>query len=491
MRVQRLPVVLLLSHSKRPGRARGGVDTQKGQHHSTPESREVEMTGHRPGGQGSPLIHPLSWVRQERGWTYQDLAHVIATRVGNSAARREKAWRWEHWGVVPDSESQLALAAELGVSVEVVHTLGWPHWLPIGERINIHAPWTAESCLRSMDGVAGSAVLDRRGFLTLGLGAAAGLADQWLSLDPPQLASVLHGGAIDAELVTCLEQRLPALRQMDAALGGGHIRNVVDAELRLVTNLLAKGTYTERLGKRAFSVAAELGRIAGWTSFDSGYHAAAERYWISALRAAHTADNRAVGANVLKCMSLQRMDADRTDEALSLARAAREGAKSVPARVLAMLTVRQARTHAVRNEVRDCEQLLSVAERAMDRAEDEVAPAWASYFDQAEYCAQVAACYLALERREAADQWLAQSLATQSRDCRRDRATYLIWRADSVLGLGDVEHACELVSRAVPDIADARSVRNQNRLAGIHTKIKKYRHPAVSALDDQLHSLVA
>ncbi len=448
------------------------------------------MAARQPGGQRSPLIHPLSYVRQEHGWTYQDLAHVIATRVGNSAARREKAWRWEHWGVVPDSASQLALAAELGVSVEAVHTLGWPHWLPIGERVKIDAPWSAENCVQAMDETAGSAVLDRRGFLVLGVGGAAVLADQWLSIDPPQLASVLRGGHIDAELVTCLEQRLPALRQMDAVLGGGHIRNLVDAELRLVTDLLTKGAYTEHLGQRVFSVAAELGRIAGWTSFDSGYHAAAERYWIAALRAAHTANDRAAGANILKCMSLQRMDNDRADEALSLAQAAREGAKSAPARVLAMLAVRQARTHAVRDEVRDCERLLSVAERNMGRADDEVTPGWASYFDRAEYCAQVAGSYLALEQHKAADDWLAQSLAVQSIECRRDRATYLIWRADSALGLGDVEHACELVSRAAPDVAGARSVRNRKRLAGIHTKIKKYRHPAVGALDDQLHGLI-
>ncbi|MDM4721374.1 transcriptional regulator [Micromonospora sp. WMMA1363] len=361
----------------------------------------------------------------------------------------------------------------------------------MGERINIHAPWTTDGCVQALDGTAGGAVLDRRGFLILGVGAAASLADQWLRIDPPQLVSVLRGGHIDAELVTCLEQRLPALRQMDAALGGGHIRNVVDAELRLVTDLLAKGTYTERLGKRAYSVAAELGRVAGWTSFDAGYHAAAERYWVAALRAAHAANDRALGANILKCMSLQRVDSDCSDEALTLAQAAREGAKDAPARVVAMLTVRQARTHAVRKEARECERLLGVAEKAMGQADEGTTPAWASYFDQAEYCAQVAACYLALERRETADYWLAQSLAMQPKERRRDRATYLIWRADSVLGLGDVEHACDLVSRAVPDIAAARSVRNKNRLTGIHAKIKKHQHPAVVALDEQIHSLIA
>jgi hypothetical protein len=126
------------------------------------------MVWHLPGGQPKLLAHPLSYVRQEQGWTYQDLVDVIARRVGNSAARREKAWRWEHWSVAPDNASQLALAAELGVPVELVHSLGWPAWLPVGERINVDLPWTVDGSLEALDGTAGAALLDRRGFLILG-----------------------------------------------------------------------------------------------------------------------------------------------------------------------------------------------------------------------------------------------------------------------------------------------------------------------------------
>jgi hypothetical protein len=60
-------------------------------------------------------------------------------------------------------------------------------------------------------------------------------------------------------------------------------------------------------------------------SFDAGYHTAAERYWVVAPRAAHTVDDRGIGANILMCMSLQRVDTDRTGEAFAIARAARKG----------------------------------------------------------------------------------------------------------------------------------------------------------------------
>jgi hypothetical protein len=73
------------------------------------------MARRLPATRPDRFVHPLSVVRAAKNWTYQDVVDVIARRHRNMAARREKAWKWEHWGVVPDLDSQLALAAELGV----------------------------------------------------------------------------------------------------------------------------------------------------------------------------------------------------------------------------------------------------------------------------------------------------------------------------------------------------------------------------------------
>nr|WP_225311835.1 hypothetical protein [Microbispora cellulosiformans] len=378
----------------------------------------------------------------------------------------------------------------MGVPAELVRTFRWPDWLPIGERIDTDAPWTVEGGLALLDS-AGGALLDRRGFLILSSGTAVSVANNWLTIEPPQLVSALRGGRVDAGLVSCFEQRLPALRRIDHTLGGGHVGTVVDSELTLVTNLLSSGSYSASTGRRLFAVAAELGRIAGWASCDAGLHAAAERYWIAALRAAHLAKDRGIGANILKSMSLQQAEAQRLDEALALARAARDGARQAPARVVAMLTIRQARAHASRGEANECEKLLVAAEEAMSRADDEPAPSWAAYFDEAEYCAQVAACYLLMRRYKATDRWLGQTLALQPDERSRDRATYFIWRADSVLNLGEVEHACALLGEAIPDIASARSARNRKRLLEVHDKLSKHRRlPAVQELQERLKPLI-
>ncbi|WP_235437674.1 MULTISPECIES: transcriptional regulator [Micromonospora] len=435
-------------------------------------------------------MHPLSYVREQRNWTQQDLVNVIARRL-NTAARREKAWRWERWGVVPDEDSQLALADELGIDRQTVKALGWPQWLPSGPAISASAPWTVQGAVALLDDTAGPAVLDRRGFLIMQAGLAAAIAERWLAVEPPRVNAALQGGRVDADLLDCFEQRLPALRRMDASLGGGSVRSLVDAELRLVTDLLNQGSYSETAGNRLLSIAAELGRIAGWASFDAGFHAAAERYWFAALHAAHSASDRAAGANILKCMSLQRVDTERPTEALRLADAARAGARHAPARVRAMLTTRLARTHAVLGESLACEKRLVEADAEMSHADEEPSPAWASYFDHAEYSAQVAACYLLLERHRASDHWLQQTLALQPAERSRDRATYLIWRAESVLNLGDVDHACALVSEAAPDVTATRSVRNHRRLLDIHGRLTAHRHPAARALDERVRSLLA
>src|SRR5262245_25547235 len=99
--------------------------------------------------------HPLAFVRAQRGWSYQRLARVVARRardlgVANMAAERQKVWRWEHRGVVPDRVSQLALAAELGVPSERVESHPWPAWLPTGDAVRVDYPWNASGAITAL-----------------------------------------------------------------------------------------------------------------------------------------------------------------------------------------------------------------------------------------------------------------------------------------------------------------------------------------------------
>lgn len=107
-------------------------------------SPEVTSAQAQAGLFPAPLApHPLALIRRLYGWSYQGLVDAIAWQaarmpgIGNMARRREKAWRWEHWRVVPDRDTQRALAMLLEVPAERLDLLPWPTWLPTSEEVTM------------------------------------------------------------------------------------------------------------------------------------------------------------------------------------------------------------------------------------------------------------------------------------------------------------------------------------------------------------------
>lgn len=98
--------------------------------------------------------HPLTHLRHSRGWSYQDLARLVADHARAlgvpMAARREKIWRWEHWGVVPERDSQRALARALGVPERELDLRHWPAWLPAHDGVPGDLPWTPDGSLAAL-----------------------------------------------------------------------------------------------------------------------------------------------------------------------------------------------------------------------------------------------------------------------------------------------------------------------------------------------------
>ena len=300
------------------------------------------MSGRVPPQPGGVFVHPLSYVRAERGWTYQDLVTIIARRVGNMARRREKAWRWEHWGTMPDRDTQLALAAELGVSEELLITHPWPDWLPVGDPISVDFSWDQAGSMLALNQALEKATMDRRGFMQLTGMSLTAFATDWLNVEPTQLMSVLRGGRITGEFVAQIEAGLPRLRLLGDNYGGQRARKLLDAELGMVVEVLEKSSYTPAVAQRLHGLAAELGRLAGFASFDAGLHSAAQRYWVAAVHSAHAAGDRAMGANILKSMALQCYDFGKFADFLAIARTAYESAGDVTPRTASMLAVRLA-----------------------------------------------------------------------------------------------------------------------------------------------------
>lgn len=435
--------------------------------------------------------HPLAFVRAQRGWSYQRLARVVARRardlgVANMAAERQKVWRWEHRGVVPDRVSQLALAAELGVPKERLESHPWPAWLPTGDAVRTEYPWTAAGSATALMDVVEDALTDRRGFLTITGSGVSALAGEWLQLEPARLWAAINGGRVDDQIVNRIEHNIPGLRIMDERLGGESVRRLVDAELGVVADLLSRGSYTEQVGRHLHRVAAELARFAGWVSFDAGFQTAAQRYWVTALHAAHAAGDRLLGANVLKNMSLQCVDFSRPREAIDLAEASVASAQGASGRVGAMLHMRRARAHAALGEMSACAGAISRAETAFGaaRADD---PSWSAYFDEAEYQAQIGSCFIDLGHLVHADRWFERSLAVHPTNRTRDRATYLLRRATVQMDMGNLDHGCALAREALPMLEATRSKRNGWRADELRRRLRRHSSdPAARDLDQAL-----
>jgi hypothetical protein len=299
--------------------------------------------------------HPLACIRAARGWTHQDVADTIAVharqlRLGVPATQRQKVWRWEHLGVIPDMRSQQALAVALDIPPARVGLLPWPRWLPAGEDIRTDYAWTDDGARAALTDTLEYAVQDRRGFLTLTGALLTSVAGGWAGAETAvaKISRIAaRGGRIDEEVLAWIDQKIPTLRRMDDRLGGEVLRNVIDADLRVVNDLLSRASLADDQRLRLQGAAAELAQLAGWVSFDSGLQSAGQRYYQAGLRAAQSADDHLLGANVLACMSFQSALTGHPGDGIALAEAAQDSIKNagVP-RVKAMIASREARAHA-------------------------------------------------------------------------------------------------------------------------------------------------
>lgn len=158
-------------------------------------------------------------------------------------------------------------------------------------------------------------------------------------------------------------------RALDHAYGGGHARQALVRYLEHEAEPMLRGAYGEQTGRRLFAAAADLTRLAGWTSYDIGAHGLAQRYFVQALRLSQAAGDRAYGSYVLVTMSRQAVYLGHGREAVQLARVAQQGVgSSVPPVVQALLHSVEARGHGVLGEVRACTASLVRAERALESA---------------------------------------------------------------------------------------------------------------------------
>src|SRR5262249_58593299 len=102
-----------------------------------------------------------------------------------------------------------------------------------------------------------------------------------------------------------LEYLVSIRRRMDDEHGGEPLIEMLHADLRFVVDLLKHRSYGGDTGRRLYAVAGEIASLAGWVASDSARHAAAQQYYLAALRASAVVGNRALGVNIVGHMGMQ------------------------------------------------------------------------------------------------------------------------------------------------------------------------------------------
>ncbi|MFK0098548.1 regulator [Streptomyces sp. NPDC091040] len=280
--------------------------------------------------------------------------------------------------------------------------------------------------------------------------------------------------------VAALRSVAELFRTLDHAYGGGHARQALVRYLEHETEPMLRGTYGEATGRRLFGAAADLTRLAGWTSYDIAAHGLAQRYFVQALRLSQAAGDRAYGSYVLITMSRQAVYLAHGREAVQLARVAQQGIGSAaPHTVMALLHAVEARGHAVLGDSKACTASLARAERALEAARpgDEV-PHWARHFDEAQLADEFGHCHRDLQQYRSAAQYAERALQLRAPAYARSRLFCRVVLASARLGLGELDQACRLGAEAAQQAAEMRSARATEYVRDFERRLEPYRDAA-------------
>ncbi|MDQ1039129.1 tetratricopeptide (TPR) repeat protein [Streptomyces sp. V3I8] len=288
------------------------------------------------------------------------------------------------------------------------------------------------------------------------------------------------GQRVTAGDIAALRSVGELFRTLDNTYGGGHARQALVRYLEHELEPMLRGTYGEQAGRRLFAAAADLTRLAGWTSYDIAAHGLAQRYFVQALRLSQAAADRAYGSYVLVTMSRQAVYLGHGREAVQLARVAQQGVgSSAPPVVQALLYAVEARGHGVLGEVRAATASLVRAERALETARpgDEV-PYWARFFDEAQLADEFGHCHRDLQQYRAAAQHAERSLQLRAPVYARSRLFCRVVLASARLGLGELDQACQLGAEAATQASEMRSVRAVEYVRDFERRLEPYRDAA-------------
>jgi tetratricopeptide (TPR) repeat protein len=301
---------------------------------------------------------------------------------------------------------------------------------------------------------------------------------------PDKLAERPSGRLVGESDVAAFKLTTATFAQLDNQFGGGHARRALIHYLATEAASLLAGRYSEKTGRLLYAAVAEAMLLAGWSSYDAGHHALAQRYLIQALRLAQAGEDVLLAGSILDAMSHQATFIGQYRPAANLAETALTGTagRATPT-LTAHFHTMAARAHSAAGDARSADRALSEAVAVFERRRpDDDDPDWITYFDEIELNAELAHCSRDLSRAEKAVQYATTALAGAGASERSDFFVTMV-RADGHLSDDNLEQACATVQEALPGTDQLKSARSVRYLRDFRRRLLPHaRHPAVVEL---------
>ncbi|MGW9435308.1 tetratricopeptide repeat protein [Streptomyces sp. NPDC055607] len=310
----------------------------------------------------------------------------------------------------------------------------------------------------------------RRAFVTSG---SAALAAASLGLGGPAVAIIPSPRGthrIGETEVRAVEDAVRQIRLLDDRHGADGLYKVAAQPLRTAYALLDAGTTARRSTEdRLHAGAGELSLSVGWLAHDSGRHEDARSHYAEALataRVAGSSGNAALEAHAFCNTSFLARDTGRHREAVRAAQAGLRAARPLgSARLLSLLSLREACAWAGLGDRSACERALGRAHAFFERGPGDDDPEWMSFFGEPEREAQEAQCWAVLGDRGRAARHAHRAVVLQNPHFARNLALYRAQLAGDLAHAGRPDEAAAEARRVVDSLDGIASARVRELLA--------------------------
>ncbi len=346
------------------------------------------------------------------------------------------------------------------------------------------APWNHRGTVDAVVVLSGGGRVKRRVFLSLTGPALTAPAHQWLVHEPEPLVSGLAGRRVSGELVGRFSAMVAELRRMDDVAGGGSVFALAQQLFAWVAGVLDRASYDERTCRALHIVLAELGQFCGWLAYDGGDYGLAQRYYVAGLRAAHTANDRPLGAHILATMANQATRQGQPTEAVTFVETALAGVRGrATSGLLAELHLRQAQAFAAMRDTLACTAAISQARTRAEQLKPDDEPSWLYWLDPTAITVNAGTCLLELGQSDQGAVLLDEGIAQFSTPFVRDRQIYVTRLADARARPGkqhDLDAAVGLGMESLDLTESLDSRRGAGHLHDLYLRLKPYaKVPAV------------